>query len=122
VEGGRIKISNSIFCIRFLILTLFISLILCVLYFDLQTFLPVQTLTCLNFSVLRLLTVDTIFCSSWDECPANLWTIPAFSDLATMTFDDLTHPVAVAATAQVKLCLYDKEERHIWFRLIETQL
>jgi hypothetical protein len=38
-----------------------------------------------------------------------------------MTFDDRTHPVIVAATAQVKLCLYDKEEPHIWFRLIEAQ-
>jgi hypothetical protein len=38
-----------------------------------------------------------------------------------MTCDDLTSPVAAAATAQVKLCPYDKEEPHIWFRLIEAQ-
>jgi hypothetical protein len=38
-----------------------------------------------------------------------------------MTRDDLTSPVAAAATAQVKLCPYDEEEPHIWFRLIEAQ-
>jgi hypothetical protein len=38
-----------------------------------------------------------------------------------MTRDDLTAPVAATATAQVKLCPYDKEEPHIWFRLIEAQ-
>jgi hypothetical protein len=38
-----------------------------------------------------------------------------------MTREDLTHPVAAAATTQVKLCPYDEEEPHIWFRLIEAQ-
>ncbi len=38
-----------------------------------------------------------------------------------MTRDDLTTPVAAAATAQVKLCPYDEEEPHIWFRLIKAQ-
>ncbi len=38
-----------------------------------------------------------------------------------MTCDNLTHPVAAAATTQVKLCPYDEEEPHIWFRLIEAQ-
>jgi hypothetical protein len=38
-----------------------------------------------------------------------------------MNCDDLTSPVAAAATAQVKLCPYDTEEPHIWFRLIEAQ-
>jgi hypothetical protein len=38
-----------------------------------------------------------------------------------MNRDDLTSPVAAAATSQVKLCPYDEEEPHIWFRLIETQ-
>jgi hypothetical protein len=61
------------------------------------------------------------FYSFWDECPTNLWTLPAFSELSTMTRDDLTHPVAAAATAQVKLCPYDEEEPHIWFRFIEAQ-
>jgi hypothetical protein len=60
--------------------------------------------------------------SSWDECPTNLWTLPTFSELANMTREDLTFPVAAAATSQVKLCLYDEEELHIWIRLIETQL
>ncbi len=38
-----------------------------------------------------------------------------------MSQDDLVHSVAGAATTQVKLCLYDEEEPHIWFRLIEAQ-
>jgi hypothetical protein len=38
-----------------------------------------------------------------------------------MTREDLTHPVAAAATTQVKLCPYNEEEPHIWFRLIEAQ-
>ncbi len=33
----------------------------------------------------------------------------------------MTHPVAAAATAQVKLCPYNGEEQHIWFSLIEAQ-
>ncbi len=49
--------------------------------------------------------------SSWDECPSNLWTLPTFSELANMCCDDLTSPVAAAATAQVKLCPYDEENR-----------
>jgi hypothetical protein len=38
-----------------------------------------------------------------------------------MNRDNLTSPVAAAATSQVKLCPYDEEEQHIWFRLIEAQ-
>ncbi len=38
-----------------------------------------------------------------------------------MSRDNLTSPVAAAATAQVKLCPYDEEEPDIWFRLIEAQ-
>jgi hypothetical protein len=38
-----------------------------------------------------------------------------------MSRDDLTHPVTAAATAQVKLCPYNEEEPHVWFRLIEAQ-
>jgi hypothetical protein len=38
-----------------------------------------------------------------------------------MTREDLTHPVAAAATSQVKLCPNKEEEPHIWFRLIEAQ-
>ncbi len=38
-----------------------------------------------------------------------------------MSRDDLTSPVVAAATSQVKLCPYDEEEPHIWFRLIEAQ-
>ncbi len=38
-----------------------------------------------------------------------------------MTREDLTSPVAAAATSQVKLWPYDEEEPHIWFRLIEAK-
>jgi hypothetical protein len=38
-----------------------------------------------------------------------------------MTRDDLTFLVAAAATSKVKLCPYDEEEPHIWFRLIKAQ-
>jgi hypothetical protein len=65
--------------------------------------------------------VASKFYSSWDESPTNLWTLPAFSDLANMTHEDLTSRVAAAATSQVKLCLYDEEEPHMWFCLIEAQ-
>jgi hypothetical protein len=43
-----------------------------------------------------------------------------FSELANMSRDDITPPFAAAATAQVKLCPYNEEEPHIWFRLIEA--
>jgi hypothetical protein len=66
--------------------------------------------------------VASNFYFSWDECPTNLWTLPTFSDLANMTREDLTSPVAAAATSQVKLCPYDEEEPHIWFRLIKARL
>ncbi len=61
------------------------------------------------------------FYSSWDECPSNLWTLPTFSELANISRDDLTSPIAAAATAQFTPCPYDDEELHIWFRLIEVQ-
>jgi hypothetical protein len=51
--------------------------------------------------------VATNFDSSWDECPTNLWTLPAFSKPPNMTRDDLTTPVA--ATTQVELCPYTVE-------------
>ncbi len=47
--------------------------------------------------------------------------MPNFSEPSNMTRDDLATPVAAAATTQVKLCLYDEEEPHIWFHLIEAQ-
>jgi hypothetical protein len=64
---------------------------------------------------------SNFFCSSWDECPTSLWTLPAFSEPENMTREDLNSPVAAAATAQVKLCPYDEGEPHIWFRLIKAQ-
>jgi hypothetical protein len=79
--------------------------------------------TCHTFVNLSILLPDSASnsYSSWDECPSNLWTLPTFSELANMTRDDLTSPVATEATAQVKLCPYDEEEPNIWFRLIEAQ-
>jgi hypothetical protein len=47
--------------------------------------------------------------------------LPTFSEPSNITRDDLATPVAAAATAQVKLCPYDEEEPHIWFRLIKAQ-
>jgi hypothetical protein len=38
-----------------------------------------------------------------------------------MSQNNLTHPVTTAATIKDKLCPYDEEEPHIWFRLIEAQ-
>ncbi len=79
---------------------------------------------CATFSSVRPIfcpRVDSIFCSSWDDSSANLWILPTFSDPQNMNRDDLTFPVAAAATSQVKLCPYDEEEPHIWFRLIEAQ-
>jgi hypothetical protein len=38
-----------------------------------------------------------------------------------MSQNNLTHPVAAAATTQVKLCPYNEEEPRIWFCLIEAQ-
>jgi hypothetical protein len=38
-----------------------------------------------------------------------------------MTHEDLTPPVAAAATSQVKLCLYNDEEPHIWLCFIKAQ-
>ncbi len=38
-----------------------------------------------------------------------------------MTREDVTSPVAAAATSQVKLGSYDEEEPQIWFFLIEAQ-
>jgi hypothetical protein len=38
-----------------------------------------------------------------------------------MMREDLTSPVTAAATSQVKLCPFDEEEPHVWFRLIEAQ-
>jgi hypothetical protein len=71
--------------------------------------------------VYTIFIVAAIFCSSWDESPTNLWILPVFSDFPSMALDDLVQPVAAAVTSQVKLCPYDEEEPHIWFRLIEAQ-
>jgi hypothetical protein len=38
-----------------------------------------------------------------------------------MAQNDQVPPVAAKATSQVKLCPYNEEEPHIWFRLIEAQ-
>jgi hypothetical protein len=44
-----------------------------------------------------------------------------FPELANMSRDNLTSPVAAVASGQVKLCHYDEEEPHICFRLIKAQ-
>jgi hypothetical protein len=86
----------------------------CIFYFCVRvTFSSVRPIFCP--------TVASIFCSSWDDFPANLWISPAFSDPQNMSRDNLTSPVAAAATSQVKLCPYNEEEPHIWFRLIKAQ-
>jgi hypothetical protein len=67
-------------------------------------------------------TVASNFYSSWDS--AHLTFGPGLLILKlvlNMSCDDLTTPVAAAATAQVKLCPYNEEEPHIWFRLIKAQ-
>ncbi len=76
----------------------------------------------LNSSVrsLSCSTVAAKFYSSWDECLQTFGLCQPFLNIQT-TRDDLATPVAAAATAQVKLCPYDEEEPHIWFRLIEAQ-
>jgi hypothetical protein len=38
-----------------------------------------------------------------------------------MAPNELVQPVDAAVTSQVKLCPYDEEEPHIWFRLIKAQ-
>jgi hypothetical protein len=65
--------------------------------------------------------VAASFFFSWDDGLSTLWISPAFSVPSNMAQNDLVQPVAVAATSQVKLCHYDEEEPHIWFRLIQAQ-
>jgi hypothetical protein len=65
--------------------------------------------------------VASNFYTSWDKCPSKLWTLPTFSETWNLSREDLTTPVTAAATDQVKLCPYNEEEPHIWFRLIEAQ-
>jgi hypothetical protein len=64
--------------------------------------------------------VATQFVSSWDNL-STIWISPAFSIPSNMSQNNLTHPVTEAAITRVKLCPYDEEEPHIWFRLIEAQ-
>jgi hypothetical protein len=105
------------------ILTLFITLFLCVSHYNLHF----DFLSCCKLATPS--SIRPVFCptvasnsySSWDECPSNLWTLLTVSELANMTRDNLTSPVTAAATAQFKLCPYNEEEPHIWFGLIEAQ-
>ncbi len=94
---------------------------LSVSYFDLQKyFLHIPYLFLLIFVCTSFHSGGHI-CSSWDESPTNFWALPVFSDFPNMALNDLVQPVAAAVTSQVKLCPYDEEEPHIWFRLIEAQ-
>jgi hypothetical protein len=100
-------------------LTLFALTFLCV------AFQPIDFCSIPNLSHLRHLSIllhcsGFQFFSSWDEGLPNIWALPTFSNLANMSREYLTHPVAAAATSQVKLCPYDEEEPDIWFRLIEA--
>jgi hypothetical protein len=61
------------------------------------------------------------FFSSWDEGLSTLWISLAFSVSSNIAHIHLIQPVAEAATSQVKLCPYNEEKPHIWFRLIEAQ-
>jgi hypothetical protein len=101
----------------------FIALSFLIVCLHSLTLFALAFFVCATFSSVRPIfcpTVDSIFCSLWDDSPANLWILPTFSDPQNMNRDDLTPPVAAAATSQVKLCPYDEEEPHIWFRLIEA--
>jgi hypothetical protein len=100
-------------------LTLFALNFFFVSHSNLLIFVLFQTATPSSVCSFFCPTVASNFYSSWDECPTNLSTLPVFSDLANMTREDLTSPVA-SATSQVKLCPYDEEEPHIWFLLIEA--
>ncbi len=105
---------NTFFvALSFLVVRLHSLTLFALAFFVCATFLSVHPISCP--------TVDSIFCSSWAEYPANLWILQTFSDPQNMSRDDLTPPVAAAATSQVKLCPYDEEEPHIWFRLIQAQ-
>jgi hypothetical protein len=79
--------------------TLFALTFLCLSHSTLLIFVLFQT--CHNFvnpSIhVPYSTVASNFYSSRDECPTKLWTLPTFSDLANMTREDLTSPVAAAA-------------------------
>jgi hypothetical protein len=49
------------------------------------------------------------------------FTLREMSALQTFGLYQLFPTLKTAATSQVKLCPYDEEEPHIWFRLIEAQ-
>jgi hypothetical protein len=83
------------------------------------TFQPIDSCSVPNFPQLRQFVHS--FALQWlpffilrgMSAPTNLWNLPIFSNLANMTREGLTSPVAAAATSQVKLCPYDEEEPHI---------
>jgi hypothetical protein len=47
--------------------------------------------------------------------------LPVFPELSNMVHYDLVQSLDAAATTQVKLCPYNKEEPHIWFCLTKAQ-
>ncbi len=114
-------VALSFLVVRLHSLTLFALTFLCVSHCNLLIFVLFQTChTFVNSSILLPFS-GFQFLFFMGECSTNLWTSPIFSDLANMTREDLTTPVAAAATSQVKLCPYDEEEPHLWYCLIETQ-
>jgi hypothetical protein len=102
-------------------LTLFALTFLCVSHSTLLIFVLFQTChTFINSSILlpysgfqflffvgRVSNKPVDFANFFRPCKHDSW-----------IFDS---PVAAAANSQVKLCPYDEEEPHIWFRLIEAQ-
>ncbi len=114
-------VALSFLAVRLHSLTLFALTFLCVSHSNLLIFVLSQTCHTFVSSSILLPYSGFHFYSLWDECLTNLWTLPAFSDLANMTHEDLTSPVAAAATSQVKLCPYHEEVPHIWFHLIKAQ-
>jgi hypothetical protein len=121
LDFERVFVALSFLVVRLHSLTLFALTFLSVSYSNLLNFVLSKLAILSSVRPFFCPTVASNFYSSWDECPTNLWTLPAFYDLATMTREDLTSPVTAAATPQVKLCPYNEEEPHIWFHLIEAQ-
>ncbi len=89
-------------------LTLFALTFLCIAFQPIDFLFCSKQATPSSICPLFCPTVASNFCSSWDESLPNLWALPTFSNLANMFHEDLTHPVAAAATSQVKLCPYNE--------------
>ncbi len=80
----ELRISHSDLQKTFSVYISFLTLIerfkLCMSQSDLQkkNFFPVQTISVFFCLCAPSFIVAAIFCSSWDECPTNLWILPVF--------------------------------------------